>query len=98
MEETKKLIDDAIAILSTLSVNGDAVEVMAQPRASCGKHPQISMRNPMADKNISTLPAVESIDNDSLFVAEQHGVASKVTGAAGCVNLQEVLTQCTSRL
>lgn len=25
----------------------------------------------MADKNISTLPAVESIDNDSLFVAEQ---------------------------
>ena len=29
MEETKKLIDDAIAILSTLSVNGDAVEVMA---------------------------------------------------------------------
>lgn len=35
----------------------------------------------MADKNISTLPAVESIDNDSLFVAEQQGVASKVTGA-----------------
>ena len=34
----------------------------------------------MADKNISTLPAVESIDNDSLFVAEQQGVASKVTG------------------
>lgn len=29
MEETKKLIDEAIMILSTLSVNGDAVEVMA---------------------------------------------------------------------
>ena len=35
----------------------------------------------MADKSISMLPSVESIDNDSLFVAEQQGVASKVTGA-----------------
>lgn len=35
----------------------------------------------MADKSIGTLPAVSSIDNDSLFVSEQQGVASKVTGA-----------------
>ena len=35
----------------------------------------------MADKNIGSLPAVTSIDDGSLFVAEQQGVASKVTGA-----------------
>lgn len=35
----------------------------------------------MADKSIGTLPPVSSIDNASLFVAEQQGVASKVTGA-----------------
>ena len=35
----------------------------------------------MADKSINTLPSVENIDNDSLFVAEQQGTASKVTGA-----------------
>ncbi len=35
----------------------------------------------MADKSISTLPGVSSIDNDSLFVAEQQGVAHKVSGA-----------------
>ena len=35
----------------------------------------------MADKSIGTLPPVPSIDNDSLFVSEQQGVASKVTGA-----------------
>lgn len=29
MEETKKLIEDAITMLSALSVNGDAVDVMA---------------------------------------------------------------------
>ena len=37
MEETKKLIDDAIAILSTLSVNGDAVEVMAAAKSKLRK-------------------------------------------------------------
>lgn len=35
----------------------------------------------MADKSIGTLPPVSSIDNASLFVAEQQGIASKVTGA-----------------
>lgn len=35
----------------------------------------------MADKSIGTLPPVSSIDIDSLFVSEQQGVASKVTGA-----------------
>ena len=35
----------------------------------------------MADKTIGELPAVTSLDGDSLFVAQQQGVASKVTGA-----------------
>lgn len=34
----------------------------------------------MADKSISTLPGLDGIDNDSLFVAEQQGMAHKVTG------------------
>ena len=35
----------------------------------------------MADKTIGELPGVTSLDSDSLFVAQQQGVASKVTGA-----------------
>lgn len=35
----------------------------------------------MADKTIGELPAITSLDGDSLFVAQQQGVASKVTGA-----------------
>ena len=35
----------------------------------------------MADKTIGELPAVTSLDGDSLFVAQQQGVASKITGA-----------------
>ena len=34
----------------------------------------------MADKNISTLPAAESINDDSLFVMEQQGTAMKASG------------------
>lgn len=37
MEETKKLIDEAIMILSTLSVNGDAVDVMAAAKSKLRK-------------------------------------------------------------
>lgn len=35
----------------------------------------------MADKNIGALPALASVNADSLFVAEQQGAAGKVTGA-----------------
>lgn len=35
----------------------------------------------MADKTIGELPGVTSLDSDSLFVAQQQGTASKVTGA-----------------
>lgn len=35
----------------------------------------------MADRTIGELPGVTSLDSDSLFVAQQQGVASKVTGA-----------------
>ena len=37
MDETKKLIDEAIMILSTLSVNGDAVDVMAAAKSKLRK-------------------------------------------------------------
>ena len=37
MEETKKLIDEAIMILSTLSVNGDAVDMMAAAKSKLRK-------------------------------------------------------------
>lgn len=35
----------------------------------------------MADKNIGSLPAASTVDDDSLLVAEQQGQAVKVTGA-----------------
>ena len=35
----------------------------------------------MADKNISMLPKIESLDDDSLLVVEQGGKAGKMTGA-----------------
>lgn len=35
----------------------------------------------MADSNIGSLPQIEKLDDDSLFVAEQQGEAMKVTGA-----------------
>ena len=35
----------------------------------------------MADKNIGSLPAASTLDDDSLLVAEQQGQAVKVTGA-----------------
>lgn len=34
----------------------------------------------MADKTIGSLPAIESLDDESLFIAEQQGEAVKVTG------------------
>lgn len=34
----------------------------------------------MADKNIGSLPGITSLDSDSLFVAEQQGIAVKVSG------------------
>lgn len=37
MEDTKKLIDEALVLLSTLSVNGDAVEVMAAAKSKLRK-------------------------------------------------------------
>lgn len=35
----------------------------------------------MADKQIGSLPQAQTVDDDSLFVCEQQGVAMKTTGA-----------------
>ena len=35
----------------------------------------------MADKQISSLPAAASVDDDALFVIEQQGIAQKASGA-----------------
>ena len=35
----------------------------------------------MADKTIGSLPAAQTVDDDSLFVCEQQGTAMKTTGA-----------------
>lgn len=66
----------AYAILSSLTVSGDAVDAIAAIRAKLRRVVEFSAPEEigeecMADKTIGSLPVASQLDNDSMLVVEQ---------------------------